>query len=466
METTNFFESIKNSQFTRLLIVLFLILLLQIPTAMIQGIISERQNLRAEAIQGITATWGTRQAIIGPKLIVPYIKKVQEGDKVKPLQKYGVFLPDELSIVGTLDSKTRYRGIFDVPVYDANIDLSGRFKRPDLSVWGIQSEDVQWDRAELNVEISDAHAIKNQVALDWNQKKLQFLPGMGKFEGKNSGIHAQLKEQLTGDTFQFKIPLKVSGSETITVAPFGRLTKVALTGNWSNPSFQGRWLPTERDVNPKGFSAHWEIPSLGRNYDQSWNQDSPVELNIVQDSMFGVDLLSPVDNYRMSQRSVKYNFLFLVLMFAIFWMFEIIAKLRVHPLQYLIVGVAMSLFYLLQLAISEHLGFQHAYLIASVAVTVLITAYSVAILSARRRGGIVGIVQVALYVYLYIVLANQDYSLLIGSFGLFIFLAIIMYLTRKVNWFDVNHSNLQTDLSTPLPPIFSPMEPPSSNDFE
>ena len=475
MQNTSVFEQIKNSQFTRLIIVLFLILILQIPTAMLQGIISERQNLKAEATQGITSTWGTQQLVVGPKLIVPYVKKIQEKDKTKSILKHGVFLPENLDISTKLDSKTRYRGIFEVPVYDSTVDISGNFKRPDLSPWGVQAEDIQWDNAELVVEISDAHAIKNQVKLDWNQKAIDFQPGLGKFPRstpnsaptippsssnrwnnppiKNtpqqvSGIHARLKGNMTGDKFDFKLPLKLSGSERFKVAPLGQLSKVSMNSNWLNPSFQGRWLPTERDVTPDGFSASWEIPALGRNYPQSWNNDSPVNPNTIDSSAFGVDLLSPIDNYRLSERSIKYNFLFLVLMFAIFWMFEVISKLRLHPLQYLIVGVAMSLFYLLQLALSEHIGFQMAYWIASAGVTLLITGYSVAVLSAKRRGGIVGVVQVALYVYLYVVLANQDYSLLIGSLGLFIFLAAIMYLTRKVNWFDIGQPKSTPQLAT------------------
>jgi inner membrane protein len=157
--------------------------------------------------------------------------------------------------------------------------------------------------------------------------------------------------------------------------------------------------------------------------------------------VFGVDLISPVDNYRMASRSINYNFLFLVLTFATFWLFEVTVRLRVHPLQYLLVGVAMSLFYLLQLALSEHLGFNVAYLIASVAVVVMISTYSVAILRAKQRASIIGGMQIALYGYLYVVLANQDYSLLIGSLGLFGFLAVVMYLTRKIDWFNTNRTH-------------------------
>jgi inner membrane protein len=147
-----------------------------------------------------------------------------------------------------------------------------------------------------------------------------------------------------------------------------------------------------------------------------------------------------VDNYHMAERSIKYNFLFIILTFAVLWLFEVTAGVKVHPLQYLLVGVAMCLFYLLQLALSEHLGFHQAYVVASLSIVVMITGYTMSALQTKRRGGIVGVMQVALYSYLYVVLASQDYSLLLGSVGLFVFLAIVMFLTRRVDWFNPRSS--------------------------
>jgi inner membrane protein len=435
------FEQIRNSQFVRILLVSFLILILQIPTAMLQGLVSDRQTLRQEAVNGITSKWGAQQEIIGPRLVVPYIKRIQSGNTQKVEVKSGVFLPQTLKISGDMDSKTRYRGIFEVPVYQTALEIRGRFLRPDLSTWGVDPDDILWDRTELNMQISDAHAIQNQAKLNWNKTQIAFAPGQGKLGSSNtSGIHAVLRGKLSGNTFDFEIPLKLQGSERITFAPFGETTQVNLTSNWPDPSFQGFWLPSENTVTEKGFKAAWDIPSLGRNYPQLWNTESPVGLETIRTSIFGVDLISPVDNYRMAERSIKYNFLFLVLTFAVFWLFEVTVRLRVHPLQYLLVGIAMSLFYLLQLALSEHLGFQSAYAIASFAVVGMITLYSIAVLRAKRRAGIIGAMQVALYGYLYVVLVNQDYSLLIGSFGLFGFLAIVMYFTRRIDWFDTSRS--------------------------
>jgi inner membrane protein len=430
------FEQIRNSQFVRILFISFLILLLQIPTVMLQGLISDRQNLRQEAISGITSNWGKEQILIGPRLVVPYAKRIKYDKEEKTVFGFGTFLPDDLQVSGKLDTEVRYRGIFEVPVYQSKLEIRGRFVRPDFSIWGVPPEDIAWDRAELSLQVSDAHAIQNQAVLKWNQKSIPFTAGQGKYGGEGQGIHASLKGQTDGENFTFSIPLTVNGSEKIGFAPFGKISKFTLKSDWTNPSFQGLWPPDQRSVTTKGFDATWDIPSLGRNYPQQWNNELPVKPEIISGSVFGVDLISPVDNYRMADRSIKYNFLFLILTFVVFWLFETATRLRVHPLQYLLVGVAMSMFYMLQLAISEHLGFTIAYIIASIAVVVLLTAYSIAVLQAKQRGAIIGIMQVALYSYLYVVLANQDYSLLMGSIGLFGFLAIIMYFTRRMDWLE------------------------------
>jgi inner membrane protein len=156
----NIFEQIKNSQFLRILLVSFLILILQIPTAMMQGLVSDRQNLRQEAISSITTKWGAQQKLIGPQLVVPYVKRVQSGNTQRSDVKLGTFLPQTLDISGAMDSETRYRGIFEVPVYKSALTLRGQFQRPDFSNWGVRPEDILWDRAELALQISDVHAFK------------------------------------------------------------------------------------------------------------------------------------------------------------------------------------------------------------------------------------------------------------------------------------------------------------------
>jgi inner membrane protein len=434
-------NSIKNSQLTRIIVICVLVLLLQIPTLMLQGLVSDRQSLRQSVIEEITQSWGKQQSLTGPLLTVPYIKQSQKPDgKIQRTLLQGTFLPDELIIKGNLETETRKRGIFQVPVYSAKFDINGSFLRPDLSGWGVRKEDILWDQAELLVQIADVRAVQNQVELNWNNKAVPFLPGTGKSIAStnsnlaNTGIYAPLKSQMVGDRFTFSIPINLQGSENLRIAPFGKVTQVAIASNWPDPSFQGNWLPTKKQVNPKGFTANWSIPSLGRNYAQQWNSEAPIDSGTIQQSLFGVDLISPMDNYRLSDRSIKYNILFLLLTFVVLWLFEITAGLRVHPLQYLLVGAAMCMFYLLQLSISEHIGFNKAYAVSSFAVIALITSYTMTVLRAKGRGGIVGVMQTVLYAYLYVVLSSQDYSLLIGSLGLFVFLAMIMYFTRRIDW--------------------------------
>jgi inner membrane protein len=465
-------DRVMNSQFTRLLVIGFLVLILQIPTVMLFGIISERQNLRQTAIQDVTSKWGREQTLVGPRLMVPYIKRSGTADKPKSEQKVATFLPDDLQINANMETETRNRGLFQVPVYTMKWDVKGKFEPLDFSAWGVKPEDVLWDRSELAVQIADTRAISDQVNLQWNKLKIPFNPGLGKFKAGDpnlqinpaqngssnpaafdssryippstvssvSGIHARLSKMSEKTAYEFSIPMELRGSESLYFVPMGKLTQVNLKSNWANPSFQGGWLPEKPKISDKGFEAKWQIPFLSRNFPQQWNDDAPVADSVLYQSRFGVNLFSPVDNYHMAERSIKYNFLFIILTFAVLWLFEVTAGVKVHPLQYLLVGVAMCLFYLLQLALSEHLGFHQAYVVASLSIVLMITGYTMSTLRTKRRGGIVGVMQVSLYSYLYVVLASQDYSLLIGSVGLFVFLAIVMFLTRRVDWFNPRSS--------------------------
>jgi len=435
-------SAIINSQFVRIFIVVFLIIILQIPTLMIGGLVQERQGVRNEAVADITGKWGQAQTILGSRLLIPYTKQVRDGNRVRTATYYATVLPENLQIQSNLETEIRYRGIFEVPVYRAKIAMKGEFIRPDLSRWGIAPQDIRWGQSELSLAISDARAIQNQAVLQWQGQSFPFAPGTGQFQPTpGTGIHSNVGRGMTGNRFNFAINLRLHGSERFSVAPFGQTTKITMTGNWANPSFQGLWLPTQRQVTGDKFQAVWEIPALGRNFPQEWTSEQPVAEEVVAQSAVGVDLLSPVDQYRMAERSLKYNFLFLLLTFAAFWLFEVTLGLRVHPLQYLLVGVAMCLFYLLQLAFSEHLGFPVAYGLASVAVAVLVAFYAVSVLRAQRRGLVIGVMQAGLYGYLYVVLVNQDYALLIGSLGLFVFLAVVMYCTRRIDWFNMGRSS-------------------------
>jgi inner membrane protein len=258
-----------NFPLLRTLLIVFLVLLLQIPVLMISGVISERESTRAEAMREVTAKWGDEQSIIGPKLVVPYLKRwVEEtttGSRMRSEVRYAHFLPNTLTISGRVASEVRYRGIFEVPVYRLDLEVSGDFEKPDFSDWDVESDAILWERSHLVVKISDARSIQEQTSLSWNGSEIGFLPGPGESEVGNPGIHALLAGLTQVENSEFSFPLSLNGSVGVFFVPFGRETTVQLESTWSDPSFQGSWLPTDRSIDQDGFQSTWRIPSLGRN---------------------------------------------------------------------------------------------------------------------------------------------------------------------------------------------------------
>jgi inner membrane protein len=434
-------SSIRSSQMLRLFSVGLLALLLQIPIAMIGGLVAERQERRQAAVTEVSSKWGNVQSIIGPVLIVPYTYRSTETSAsglqiTRTETRNAIFLPDQVRVRGSIDAELRHRGIFSIPVYKVGLTLEGEFTRPSFAELGLEPAGVAWERAQLAIGISDARAIQQETAVTWNGKPVSFLPGTGAFTDGGTGIHAVVGLANGGQRAQFSFPLSLNGSLGVYLTPFAQNTIVELQSNYGHPSFQGNWLPVERSVSDAAFRAKWSIPFLGRNYPQAWKAEVGMRKEI-DGSRFGVELVNPVDHYRMAERSVKYAGLFILLTFATLWLIEVLAGVRVHPIQYLLLGGALCLFYLLELSLSEHLGFPLAYTVASFSVVALVAGYSVVVLHHIRRALFVIAVVSLLYAYLYILLMNEDYALLIGSVGLFLILAAIMYATRRVDWYAV-----------------------------
>ena len=424
----------------RLLAVGTLAVLLQIPILMIRGLVSERQTRRLEAVTEVSAKWGNAQVVVGPALMVPYdlriVERSSDGELISRIEsRSAVFLPDRLVVRGTIDSDLRRRGIFSVPVYALDSVLEGEFVRPDFSQLGIEPVRVAWDRAHLSIGISDARAIQRETSVLWNGEEMRFLPGDGGFlEAGGAGIHAAVRLAADTERYRFSLPLALNGSVGLYFTPFGQNTTVEIESDYGDPSFQGNWLPAERTVAKDRFSARWSIPALGRNYPQAWDSQAP-RRDAIQGSRFGVELVDPVDHYRMAERSGKYAGLFILLTFATVWLVEILSGARMHPIQYLMLGAALCVFYLLELSLSEHLGFPVSYALASFAVIAMVGAFCKVALRRASRAAIVGTGVALLYGYLYVLLMNEDYALLIGSIGLFAILAIIMFATRRVDWY-------------------------------
>jgi len=404
----------------------FLVLLLQIPIHLIAGIIDERRTTRDAALADVTRTWGAAQELTGPILTVPVVHRWTD-EKQQPHEDTTLhrFLPRTLKLRGRVDTEVRRRGIFDVPLYIARLHLEAQFALPEAAAIAPQGEDVVWKSAVLTYGISDPKAIRSISGLAWE-------PGAGD-NLLPAGLHVALPATRPGpSTVEFDLTL--GGSGRLAVVPAGDETVVSLASSWVDPSFDGGWLPVERHVSAAGFDAEWRVLSLARNLPSRWI-DRQVDAQRLSASAFGVSFLSPVDTYRTNERAVKYQLLFLGLTFLCFTLIELLAALRVHPVQFLLVGLALCLFYLLLLSLSEHIGFSAAYAIAAAAVVALVTVYVRKALCRPRPALAIGGFLSALYGFLYVLLQIQDYALLVGSVGLFAVLGTVMWLTRGIQWY-------------------------------
>ncbi len=436
---------LRRSRLLRVLGLGGLILILRIPIGMIDQTIAERSERRSEAIGEVTSTWGGRQIVRGPFLTIPYVRrwvdqprKVNEKPVVRDEIEEAHVMPATLTVDGDLGTEIRRRGIFDVPLYVARLNLRGDFRLPDRDAFPSNTVDIRWDEATLTLGVDDPRAIREQVVLTWNGASVPLRPGPGSYESIERGVHALVPaaSHAAGALVPFVMDLVVAGSHGISMLPAGADTTIQLAAQWPDPSFDGAFLPVARTVTSKDFQATWRVLELARGIPGSWNENV-VGVSELDKTLFGVALLSPVDAYRTTERAVKYQLLFVGLTFTALFLFELLAGLRIHPMQYLLVGLALCLFYLLLLSLAEHIGFVAAYTLASSAIVLLVAAYGRAVLGTRQRTAAIAGLVTALYLYLFVLLHIQDYALLVGSLGLFVILAIVMYLTRRVDWYAI-----------------------------
>ena len=435
---------IKHAQGTvtaKVLFVGFLILLLLIPVNMIENLIGERHHMLESARSEIARAWGGEQVVGGPILIVPFQYSRYLHNGVSDTVSDEIFvLPDELSIQGELDTQTLRRGLYTVPVYTASLSVTGRLSPPDIDRADYDDLEILWHEARFSLPLSDARSIKNPVRLTLGDTSIEFQPGGNPVAGFGQQLIAPfaalgLENMVSSQAFSFDLTLGGSGS--LKILPLGDTTRVNLQSGWPSPSFSGAYLPDERTVSDSGFSASWRVLNLGRGYPESWKRsENPGQRFDV--SSFGVELMIPVGIHAASLRAVKYAVLFIGLTFLGYFLFEIFASLRLHALQYLLVGMANCIFYLLLLALAEYIGFGPAYAGSALASVALIGSYSAAILASARRALPVVSMLAAIYFYLYITLQAEDLALLFGALGLFGILATFMYLTRRVDWFAVS----------------------------
>lgn len=423
---------VKNTISIKIGTIVALILVLLIPMIMIKSLINERQARREAVVAEISSKWGNSQTITGPIITVPYSEYVKDEDgKERHYTRYLTILPDELEINGNLNPEIRYRGIYEAVLYNATIDINGSFQLPSESQLGMQHQRLSLNQAFITLGISDMRGIKDQIQASFGSNKLQLNPGVVNNKVITSGVSSRIHLNSKRQTFHFT--LNLNGSQALNFAPIGKTTTVNLESSWDSPSFTGAFLPEERQINNDGFKAGWKVLHFNRNYPQFW---TGAQENFGQ-STFGVNLFMAVDLYQQTMRITKYAIMFFIFTFMAFFLSEIFNNSRLHPIQYLMVGLAITLFYALLISISEHASFDIAYLISSVAVVTMVGGYAKSILHNGRMAAMVTGILIFLYSFLYLLLQLEDYALLMGSMALFVALGVTMFLTRKIDWYAV-----------------------------
>ncbi|HYQ58506.1 MAG TPA: cell envelope integrity protein CreD [Draconibacterium sp.] len=423
----------------KLLVIGMLIIILLIPKVMIMELIGERQSNSFQVVNEVMSKWSNEQLISGPVLFVPFKKKIymEEEDTYHEVTRYATILPKELSVNGKLLPKKLQRSIYNVDVYESELTIAGNFKDIDLAKLNIDSSDISWDDAQLQLSISDLRGINKGLELNWNNEDYTFSPGKTASPIGHSGVSIPLKDIVSDDlNGDFNIDLQLKGSQSLMFTPLGENTTVHLQSSWNDPGFTGNFLPSDRNVDENGFQADWNILHFNRNYPQQWVSSNISENQTdIENSKFGVEMVSLADHYQKNMRSAKYAILIIIITFVVFFMFEVLSKERIHPFQYIMVGSAISIFYLLLLSISEHLGFNLAYLVAALAVILLVFFYTRSFMPKLKSQLGTSFSLAGCYLFIFILLQLESYALLTGSIGLFVLLAALMYTTRKVNWY-------------------------------
>jgi len=423
----------------KLVVIGVLGLALWVPISIIGLLVKERADRRDEVVGEVSATWGRSQTVEGPVLSIPVLRWGQDANGRAVKRTAWIHqLPESLEISGKLEPEVRYRSIYEVVLYRGDLSLRGAFPL-DTSRWGVRSEDVQWDRAVLTFGVSDPKGLREVPSLVFDGSVTPLEPGAGRGPFQD-GLAAELNlvPPTGGDgaAIGFEIGVELAGSESLHFLPVARATDVRLDAPWPDPSFDGAFLPAERTVTENGFEATWRVLSLHREVPQHWLVKDGFDVyhgETLKGAAFGVRLLFPVDAYQRTTRTVKYSVLFSLLTLLGFFAVEVGGKTSIHPVQYMVIGFALCLFYTLLLSLSELVGFNPAYALASVVIVTLISAYIHAIVRRRQLTALCAAVLAAVYGSLFVMLQLEELALLMGTVLLLVLCAVVMALTHRLN---------------------------------
>lgn len=410
-----------------------LILVMLIPMIFVSNLVHEREQRRKTVEKDVSEKWATPQRLSGPYLYVPY-QKSSTDEKGKTVITYGDFfmLPEQVSFDGNIDTEERRRSIYKVLLYKTQLTGSGKFQLQLPK--DVKAEDVQWNDIKLCIGISDFKGIEQEIMANFKGTEFNLLPGLPSSEIDSNGlsVNVPLTAADLGTVIDFSTKLAVRGSGQLHFMPLAGTSTYNIHSKWPSPSFDGNTIPSNRKVGRTGFNASWTFNKANLPFTTLVTDTKGINASLA----FGVSLLQPTNQYAQTDRSSKYAILLIGLSFALFFIMEIMQNKPVHPVQYALVGIALVIFYTLLLSISEIATFNFAYFVAASATILLITVY---VHSHFKKAGTAAwftILLSTLYGFIYILLRLEDTALLLGSIGLFIILAAVMYASRKINWYQ------------------------------
>lgn len=428
----NYFQ--RNRVFFKGIVIGILMLIMLIPTAFVNSLVSERKMRQQEIVSEVSGKWSGAQTVSGPYISVPYDYTSMLADgKTETTSRNFIILPETLDVNGTIKHTILKRSIYNVLLYNASLKFTGGFiiKLPA----GVDAKDVRWNDAQLCFNLSDFRGIEEKIIINFNGKEHELSPGLPTEYFGRKGLSAPV--QISPNDLSANIPfgtrMKIKGSEVINFLPLAGNSNYNLSSSWPSPSFTGSVVPADRHITDTGFAATWKFNKA----------NLPFNTVIVDDGKqadldfdFGISLLQPTDQYAKTERCAKYAILFIGLTFGLFFIVEITRKKPVHPIQYILIGLALAIFYTLLLSISEFIHFDIAYLISAVAVVTMISLYSKQLFRNMRSVTLTATILTLLYSFIFVLIRLEDTALLVGSIGLFIVLGIVMYSSRKIDWYN------------------------------
>lgn len=418
----------QNSLTLKIILLAGMGLILLIPLEMIKSIIREREANSQKVKQEISMQWAGRQNVSGPVLNIP-VKIFPVGEKAMPYTTIYHIMPETLNITGNIKTEKRHRSIYEAVVYTSSVQLSGEFKIPEITPE--EKNEILWENAYFTLGISDNRGVKGSVAINIESSAADAVPGLKDIEVFKSGISFPVSLSSEKKSIPFSLNLDLSGSENLSFSPVGKTTSVTLASGWNSPGFNGNFLPAYRQVDVSGFKADWLVTNLNRNFPQVWQGN---EFSPAADS-FGVEFVLQADHYQKSLRSAKYGILFIALTFLALLFAEMAGGENFQVISYLLVSLALVLFFSILNALSEHIGFNSAYFVSSISTIGLIVLFLWKQATSRKPVWLILGLLAFLYSFIYILLTLNDYAYLAGNIGLFVLLAVTMAISIRLKVF-------------------------------